>query len=335
MIQKALIVFLILGTSSCRHKKTIETSIACTIDDDVISINAVDITIQNQLYEGLFEMYYLREIALEEILKERLLNIEAKNKNLTRLQLINKEVDNNLAEEGFQKFIKNNSLSEGVLDPNNPLRTIDSNSEYGKKYIAHLFREWMLENYITSLKKKYKVVIHLSAPLPPKKNISDVEKHFKEDVETTIRIVIISAFDCPQCINFHPTYQKLYEKYKDKVQFGQAHFGPEVNLPMMVSEYAHRQGKFWEMYDLIYEQQPKDTAAYFQLAKQIRLDSVLLVNYLNNTVVKQNIQTNLEALMAEDIIRTPSILINDRLYYGGFSFEKISEYLDDELSKVE
>ena len=103
----------------------------------------------------------------------------------------------------------------------------------------------------------------------------------------------------------------------------------------MVSEYAHQQGKFWEMSDLIYGQHPQDTVEYIQLAKQIGLDSVHLINYLNNSLEKQKIQTNLEAVMAEDIIRTPSIIINDRLYYGGFSFEKISEYLDDELRKNE
>jgi len=332
MKYKYLALVILLATS-CNQKKEMSLAAAAIIDTDTLYTSMIDINIQNELYQGLFGIYYYRKIALEEVLKERLLDKEAKNNNITQAQLIEKEVDNKLSENGLQQFIKDNKLEGGFPDPNNPIRAIDSNSEYGKNYIKKLYQKYTLDNYIISLKKKYKVKSYLAPPLPPRKDLSGIEKHFKGNVKSTTSMIIASAFDCPQCVDFHPIYQRLYKKYNDKVKFGQVHFSPEVNLPIMVSEYAHQQGKFWEMYDLIYEQHPKDTVEYFQLAKQIGLDSVHLSNYLNNSEAKGRIQTNLEALMAEDIIRTPSILINDRLYYGGFSFEKISEYLDEELRK--
>jgi len=335
---KNILVILILSLFSCsqiKRDRVQKNDIAAIIDKDTVFISSIDKNIQNELYEELFSIYYFREIGLEIIIKEHLIKKEVKNNNLTRRQLIKNEIGNKLSENGLSDFIKNNGLQDYLIDSNNPLHRIDSNSEQGKKRIAKMYREYMFENYIHSLKKKYNVKSYLSPPLPPTKDLIGIEKHFHGNVQSVTNIVLASAFDCPECINFHPVYQRLYKKYKNRVKFGLIHLTPEVNLPIMTSEYAHQQGKFWEMYDLIYEQQPKDTTEYFHLAKQIGLDSVQLMSYLNNKTVKQNIQTNLEALMAEDIIRTPSILINDRLYYGGFSFEKISEYLDAELSKKE
>ena len=67
-------------------------------------------------------------------------------------------------------------------------------------------------------------------------------------------------FQCPACAQFFPIVKEVKEKYKDQIRFEFKHF-PLVQLhPNAIA--AHRaaqaaalQGKFWEMHDLLYQNQ--------------------------------------------------------------------------------
>ena len=66
-------------------------------------------------------------------------------------------------------------------------------------------------------------------------------------------------FECPACASYHPLMERLREDYSDQVVFVARHY-PLRSIHLNAG-YAHRaaeaaakQGKFWEMHDILFEQ---------------------------------------------------------------------------------
>jgi len=80
------------------------------------------------------------------------------------------------------------------------------------------------------------------------------------NLESPVTFVEYGDFQCPACGQFHNTVVVLVEEYGDRVQFVYRHMPltqihPKATPAAHASEAAGRQGKFWEMHDLLYENQ--------------------------------------------------------------------------------
>lgn len=75
-----------------------------------------------------------------------------------------------------------------------------------------------------------------------------------------VELVEFADFQCPSCAQFYPIVKEVKEKYKDKITFRFRHFPlqtihPNARAAHRAAEAAARQGKFWEIHDLLYENQ--------------------------------------------------------------------------------
>lgn len=76
----------------------------------------------------------------------------------------------------------------------------------------------------------------------------------------TLELIEYGDFECPACGQFHPIVDELIKKYSDKIKFTFKHFPldtihPNARAAHRAAEAAGLQGKFFEMYDLIYKNQ--------------------------------------------------------------------------------
>ena len=78
--------------------------------------------------------------------------------------------------------------------------------------------------------------------------------------ESAHNVVITEALDfgCPACAQFHPIIEEYRSEYGDRVVFEARHFPirsahPNALAAHRAAEAAARQGKFWEMHDLLFE----------------------------------------------------------------------------------
>jgi protein-disulfide isomerase len=117
----------------------------------------------------------------------------------------------------------------------------------------------------------------------PKGNGTQATSHVKGSNTTGVRLVEYGDFQCPVCGSYYPIVESLYEKYKDKVEFQYRHL-PLTQIHQnafaasRASEAADKQGKFWEMYNILFQNQQvwsdQDNvlALFEQYAKQIGLN---------------------------------------------------------------
>ena len=100
------------------------------------------------------------------------------------------------------------------------------------------------------------------------------------------------------------------------------------------AEAAHRQGKFWEMRNLIFGNQREMSAdKYFEYAGQLGLDVERFRSDFVSAAVKQRVDDDTGEAASIGVTGTPAFFINGRFLSGAKPFETFKKMIDDELGK--
>ena len=112
---------------------------------------------------------------------------------------------------------------------------------------------------------------------------ASLSNHVLGENKKNVTLVEYGDYQCPACAGYYPLIKQLVETYKSDIQFQFRNFPLQqihqnARAAARAAEAASKQGKFWEMHDLLYEQQSswqESTAAntiFEQYAKQLGLN---------------------------------------------------------------
>ena len=100
------------------------------------------------------------------------------------------------------------------------------------------------------------------------------------------------------------------------------------------AEAANQQGKFWEMHDMIFENQREMSPEnYLSYAGELNLDVEKFKADLSSEVVKTRIQDDLTLAGSLGVTGTPSFYINGQFLSGAQPFGSFKRVIDEELAK--
>jgi len=138
--------------------------------------------------------------------------------------------------------------------------------------------------------------------------------------EGDIVIVEFSDFQCPACAGVQEPLKKILDKYEKKVKIVYRHFPltsihPYAMVSAQAAEAAGKQGKFWDMHDLLYKRQADWSKAeprqlFIEYAKEIGLDEVKFVMDLESDEVKRIVNKDLVDATKNRLNATPSFFVN-------------------------
>ncbi|CAG5069855.1 hypothetical protein DYBT9623_02592 [Dyadobacter sp. CECT 9623] len=94
----------------------------------------------------------------------------------------------------------------------------------------------------------------------------------------------------------------------------------------MIAECAAQHGRFWEAHDLLYESVPVDPIDFSQIYDKLGLRNVACKDSLK---LVSRISLSMNNLRSLGITSTPTMLINDRVYYGPLTFDAIERFMND------
>ena len=134
-----------------------------------------------------------------------------------------------------------------------------------------------------------------------------------------IDIVEFSDFQCPFCKRVEPTIKRVKDEYGDDVRVVFKHMPlsihPQAKGAHAAAEAAHKQGKFWEMHDLIFENQRQlNDDAYLSYAKSIGLDIEQFQKDAKSSVVLSKIEADTAEAGKLGVTGTPAFFINGRFH---------------------
>lgn len=138
-----------------------------------------------------------------------------------------------------------------------------------------------------------------------------------------VTVTEYADFQCPACGQFQPLVKEVKEQFKDKVRFEYKHFPlvqihPNATTAHRAAQAAANQGKFWEMHDLLFEQQQawsdstNPTTIFEGYAQQIGLDVEKYKLDAVSSAVLSVINADIDAGKNLNVTGTPTFFIDGK-----------------------
>jgi protein-disulfide isomerase len=202
--------------------------------------------------------------------------------------------------------------------------------------IAGQVRDYLADQQLyADLKEKYTVDVLLE---PYRVKVA-AEGPSKGPEQAPVTIVEFSDFQCPYCKQVLPAIEQATEKYGDKLrlvfrQFPLNSIHPQAQKAAEASLCAADQGKFWQLHDLMFEeQQALDVAALKDKAARLELDAEAFSQCLDSGRYEDKVRADVTAGTVAGVTGTPALFVNGRPLSGAVAFETLSEIIDQELAK--
>lgn len=169
----------------------------------------------------------------------------------------------------------------------------------------------------------------------------------KGNQNAKVTVTEFADFRCPFCEKFFTDSEsQLMKDYVDtgKVKFvfrNYAFLGPASTVAANAAECANDQGKFWEMHDYFYKNQPAetDTSMYTvdnltQIAGTLGMDTNKFHQCLSTNEFDKNQAADLAEGQSIGVSGTPTFYINGVQLVGAQPYSAIKTVIDQELAKA-
>ncbi len=140
--------------------------------------------------------------------------------------------------------------------------------------------------------------------------------HILGKPSASITLVEYGDYQCRHCGEAYALIKKLMKEFHDELLFVFRNFPldshPEAMIAAQAAEAAALQNKFWEMHDLIYEQQnqlSEGNLIYFAESLNLNLDQ--FENDCNSQNVISKIESDIESGIRSEVTGTPTFFIDD------------------------
>ena len=145
-----------------------------------------------------------------------------------------------------------------------------------------------------------------------------------------IEVVEFGDYQCPHCEAAFPVVKQLQATYAKQLLFAYRHFPMstvhEYALPAaMAAEAAGRQQRFWEMHDLIFENQAMlGEYAFPEFARALKLDITAFTSDMRDEALRGKVEADFESGARSGVNGTPTFYMNGYKYTGDYSYEALS-----------
>jgi protein-disulfide isomerase len=155
--------------------------------------------------------------------------------------------------------------------------------------------------------------------------------HSQGPEHARVTVVEYGDFECPSCKVAATTPTLLMERFPNKVRFLFRHFPvteahPHAMLAAEASEAAAAQGKFWPMYQLLFDNQAhlgeKNLVRY---ASEAGLDMTRYVAEMDDHIYLQKVREHIEGARRSHIRATPAFFINGAVQDISFGMKALHD----------
>lgn len=162
--------------------------------------------------------------------------------------------------------------------------------------------------------------------------------------EALVTLIEYSDFQCPACGAYHPVVAQLLVDFENDMRLVYRHY-PLTQIhanalsAAFAAEAAGRQGKFWEMHDILFEQQEVWSSSatakdiFVQQARDLDLDIERYINDTNDKELFDKVQNMFNEGARLGINSTPTFFLNGKLIQGPSSYEEFKEIVVNELAR--
>jgi thiol-disulfide isomerase/thioredoxin len=154
-----------------------------------------------------------------------------------------------------------------------------------------------------------------------------------------ITIVEFAEFKCPYCATMFPLLKRLVEESNGSVRVLFKHFPLKKHagsvLASEAAQAAYRQGKFWEMYELLFKNmENQDMEHFLKWARELGLDMEKFKRDMDDPKLLQIIERDTMEGVKANLRATPTLFINGRLYHLRHDEYFLKDVIDEEAERI-
>lgn len=159
-----------------------------------------------------------------------------------------------------------------------------------------------------------------------------------------VTLIEYSDLQCPACAIYYPVVKQITEEFGQEVLFAYRHFPLRTihfnsQLASQAAEAAGKQGKFWQMHDLLFENQSEWAKVsdphqlFLQYAKELDLDPDQFNKDLVSDAVKEEVEKDYQSGVEVGVNVTPTFFLNNIKLQNPASFEEFRGIIQKEVEK--
>jgi protein-disulfide isomerase len=148
-----------------------------------------------------------------------------------------------------------------------------------------------------------------------------------------VTLVEYGDFECPYCGQAHRILEELLEEMGSGILFVFRHFPltqvhPHAEMAALAAEAAGAQGKFWEMHDLLFENQRSlEDEDLLEYAEALDLDMMVFGDAMRTGASLARIREDFMSGVRSGVNGTPTFFINGARHNGSYEFPVLTRAL--------
>jgi len=309
--------------------------VVATVGGAPITMADLETWIKNDLYEretadkNPSGLYDLRSDALDRMIADRLLEAEAKKRNV--------EVEALLADESAKAGAVTDDEVKAFYDENKARvgnQTLEQLAPRIREHLAQQARNDAAQAFVADLRKAAGVTVALSQPrvAVPAEGIS------RGPADAPVTIIEFSDYQCPFCRRAEPTVKEVLARYPDKVRFVYRHFPlemhPRARPAAEAAECAGEQGRFWEYHEKVFAGSGFEESDFERYVVELGLDAEKWKSCRDEGRGKARVDADFAAGQTAGVTGTPAFFVNGIMISGARPVDAFTKLIDAELARL-
>jgi len=308
--------------------------VVATVGGAPITMADLETWIKNDLYEretadkNPSALYELRSDALDRMIADRLLEAEAKKRNLDVQALLAEESAKAGAasDEQVKAFYEENKARVGN-------QTFEQLAPRIREHLAQQARNEATQKFVGGLREAAGVSVAMSQP----RITVAADGISRGPADAPVTIIEFSDYQCPFCRRAEPTIKEVLARYPDKVRFVYRHFPlemhPRARPAAEAAECAAEQGRFWEFHEKVFSGSGFEESDFERYVVEIGIDPAKWKSCRDEGRSKAKVDADFAAGQAAGVTGTPAFFVNGIMISGARPVDAFTKVIDAELAR--
>ncbi|MEW5774551.1 MAG: thioredoxin domain-containing protein [Thermodesulfobacteriota bacterium] len=328
---------LVRGDASPAASQRRGDAVAARVGDAAITEAELDAPLSARLSELNERIHRLRQDRLDDMVRDRVLGLEAAARGMDVAELLRQEAESKAAPvtdaevEALAEENRRDAARFGWSDQELRNRV--------REFLGRKRTEAAARSYVESLYPKYGVRFLLAPPESALLAVDLGDSPSLGPADAPVTVVEFSDYECPACRRGHAAVRAMREKYRDRVRW------VFKDYPLAMHEHARPaaeaarcggdQGRFWELQDMLYAAADLTRPGLEKLAGDLGLDRERFGRCLDEGGHAAAVDRDLAEAARLGLEGTPAYVVNGRLVSGAPSAEKFSQIIESALAAAE
>ena len=302
--------------------------LVAVVNGDKLTLADLELKEATELLQSRYKYYQAERKALDDLIDQHLLEMQARHEDLTVDQLVQREVNSKLKADPSEDQLR---MYYEALEVDQPFEAM---REQILQHIREARRGKGRAAYLKTLRSQAQISIALASPTAP---VELTHSPVLGNRDAPVVLVEFADYQCPYCQKIHPDLEKLQKEYGNRLALVYKDYPlpmhPYAEKAAEAARCAGTQGKFWEFHDLLFAGKKLQPADLREQARTLKLDQDRFDKCVVEGLEAADVEKDAAEARSLGITGTPSFFINGHFFSGSLTYAALHDMVEQELAK--